>query len=333
MSRVPAVIGLAMAALLAGAMAGCTVPERAEEPGGQGLRALPQPTVTRPAPATSPTGTPEPAASPTGTPEPLAPVAAPAAGFGVERATFQTSRGAGRPMEVTLWYPRGDGPFPVVVFAHGLLGLPGDYVSLLTHWARAGFVVAAPAFPRTSRGVAYFDVLDVVNQPADMAHVVTQVLALYRSTGHPLQGRLDVERVVTAGHSAGGITTVGTFTTLRDDRLDGGIVLAGNAAGVGDTFGGAPVPLLFVHGDRDALTPYSLGRAVYARSPWPKGFLTMPGEGHNDPYLKPSGRAFPAVAAATTDFLRWVLYGDPAARQRLADDAAIGGAGLLEDQF
>jgi len=44
---------------------------------------------------------------------------------------------------------RAAGPFPLVVFAHGYQLGPDTYARLLRAWARAGYVVAAPAFPRT----------------------------------------------------------------------------------------------------------------------------------------------------------------------------------------
>ena len=45
---------------------------------------------------------------------------------------------------------RSDGPYPLVVFAHGLGGSPAAYQGLLAEWAAAGYVVAAPAFPKTN---------------------------------------------------------------------------------------------------------------------------------------------------------------------------------------
>ena len=65
----------------------------------------------------------------------------------------------------------------MVVFSHGLDGRPDDYQVLLTRWAAAGFVVAAPTFPHTGRG-SDGNMLDVLNQPADVSYVLTQVLAL-----------------------------------------------------------------------------------------------------------------------------------------------------------
>ncbi|MGE5826933.1 MAG: chlorophyllase, partial [Micromonosporaceae bacterium] len=187
--------------------------------------------------------------------------------------------------------------------------------------------------PHTSRGVASFEVVDVVRQPADASFVLTRVLALDIVAGDPFAGHLDAEHLAAAGHSGGAITTVGLFTSGRDTRLDAGIVLAGNALGMGPSYLGPPAALLFAHGDRDPITPYGLGHAAYEAVPtdWPRAFLTLTGQRHTDPYLHASAPAFPTVAATTTDFLRWTLYGDPAAKQRLPADAA--GPARLENRL
>lgn len=269
--------------------------------------------------------------------------AAPAKPFPVGVRTFTFTETPDRVLRTTVWYPaRGKGGtgasvavgrFPVVVFSHGLLALPTDYRDLVTRWAAAGFVVVAPAYPHTSRGVATFEVIDVVHQPADASFVLTQVLALDGVPGDPFAGHLDAERLAAAGHSGGAITTVGLFTSGRDARLDAGIVLAGNALGMGPSYLGPPAVLFFVHGDRDPITPYGLGQAAYAAVPggWPKAFLTLTGQGHTDPYLRQSAAGFATVASTTTDFLRLTLYRDPAAKRRLAADAA--GAAVLDNRL
>jgi uncharacterized protein len=44
----------------------------------------------------------------------------------------------------------------------------------------------------------------------------------------------------------------------------------------------AHAPALVVHGDRDAVVPYELGRNLFERIDAPKQFLTIPGGDHND---------------------------------------------------
>jgi hypothetical protein len=49
--------------------------------------------------------------------------------------------------------------------------------------------------------------------------------------------------------------------------------------------GGIRAPLLIVHGDRDEIVPYRLGRKLFDAAREPKSFYTIPGSGHNDTYL------------------------------------------------
>ncbi len=258
---------------------------------------------------------------------------APAEPYAVGVRTLRLNRGGDRPLRVTVWYPAtGDagagarpgagaarGRFPLVLFSHGLTGAPDDYRDLLSRWSAGGFVVAAPAYPNTSRGADRVDVLDVLNQPADASYVITNVLALNGERGDELRGRIDASRVGAAGHSAGGVTTIGLFTVGRDDRLDAGIVLAGSALGMGSRYAGAAAPLLFVHGGRDEVVPYVDGKAAYDAVPWPKAMLTLPDGGHGWALRRAADPGFRVVAATTLDFLRWSLYGDGTARQRLGE--------------
>ncbi|MFY1690076.1 alpha/beta hydrolase family protein [Plantactinospora sp. WMMB782] len=278
---------------------------------------------------------------------PAPPGVAPSRRFAVGVRELSYNRGGDRRLPVTVWYPATGAPggspdrgarvavgrFPVVLFSHGLTGRPSDYQALLTRWAAAGFVVVAPRYPHTSRGASELQVLDVVNQPADASFVLTRVLALNRAAGDPLRGRLAVDRVAAAGHSAGGVTTIGLFTVGRDERLDAGIVLAGTALGVGTGFTGTPAPQLFVHGERDDVVSYQAGRAAYDRVPWPKAMLTLPDGDHRGALLGDDERGLDVVADTTVEFLRWTLYGDDRALRRLPEQATRGGLASLDDRF
>jgi len=305
-----------------------------------------RPAGDRPEPAT--------AASPTpaGTP-PASPAdgtdggSAPEQPFAVGVRELRYNRGGERPLPVTVWYPASGTPggspkpaarvaggrFPVVLFSHGLTGRPADYQELLGRWSAAGFVVVAPAYPHTSRGVPSYQVLDVINQPADASFVLTRVLALDTRAGDPLRGHLATDRLGAAGHSAGGVTTIGLFTAGRDERLDAGIVLAGTSLGVGTAFSGPAAPQLFVHGELDDVVSYRAGKAVYDQVPWPKAMLSLPDGDHGGSLLRRGDRAFAVVADTTVDFLRWTLYGDSAAKRRLPAEAARGGLGELDNRL
>ncbi|SCF11531.1 alpha/beta hydrolase family protein [Micromonospora mirobrigensis] len=299
----------------------------------------------RPAAPTPPASTP-PADTKATVPAPRVPEGhAPTRAFAVGVRQLKLNRGGDRPLPVTLWYPApgaaggsaqrsvpaAAGRFPVVMFSHGLGGEPGDYATLLTRWAAAGFVVAAPAFPHTRKG-ADGSILDVLNQPADVSYALTKVLALDGAAGDPLRGRLATDRVAAAGHSAGGVTTIGLFTAGRDERLDAGVVFAGTGLGVGTAFAGAAAPQLFVHGRADEVVAYSAGKAVYDAVPWPKAMLSLT-KGDHGRALLTDGAALRVVADTTVEFLRWTLYGDAAARDRMPAEARRGNLATLDDQL
>jgi dienelactone hydrolase len=291
----------------------------------------PAPTAAPPAsaPAPAPAGS---VASSSAAPASVAPApakdGAPDRRFPIGTRRLSFDRGPDRPLPTTVWYPTsGDGPFPLVLFSHGLTSEPGAYASVLREWARAGFVVAAPAYPHTSHGVRDFDPVDVINQPSDAGEVITRMLALNDKAGDPLEGRIDTARVAAAGHSAGGITTIGMFSGNRDDRLTAGIVLSGRQV-LPVPFSGAPAPILFVHGKLDKTVKYAEGLAAFEAVPWPKAMMAVTRGGH-----VAITKDFDPVIATTTDFLRYGLYGDAEARKRLERDATRGGRATLTDEL
>ena len=282
----------------------------------------PAPPAARSSPAPSPASPPvlSPVPSPVLSPAPSP--AAPRRRLAVARTELKFQRGKDRPLPTTVWYPtEGTEPFPLVVFSHGLTSEPSAYESVLRSWAAAGFVVAAPTFPHTHYRAKNFDALDVINQPADVSTVITRMLATDDA------GRIDPHRIAAAGHSAGGITTLGLFAGGRDDRLTAGIVLSGRLV-LNLPFTGDPAPMLFVHGKRDRTVPYADGLAAFDAVPWPKAMMAVTEGGH-----VAITKDFDPVIATTTDFLRYALYGDAAARNRLPSDARKGSRATLIDRL
>jgi dienelactone hydrolase len=252
---------------------------------------------------------------------------APATRFDVRERKLRFSRGTDRPLTTTVWYPVAPGPFPLILFSHGLTSEPRAYAALLTAWARAGFVVAAPAYPHTSHGVPDYDPVDVVNQPVDASYVITRMIALNATDGDPLAGRINTARIAAAGHSAGGVTTIGMFTGNRDNRLVAGVVFAGRQV-FPVPFAGPPAALLFVHGKLDRTVPYADGLAAFLAVPWSRAMMAVTRGGH-----VAITKDFGPVTATTTDFLRWSLYGDAAARSRLRADATKSGVATWTDEL
>ena len=55
--------------------------------------------------------------------------------------------------------------------------------------------------------------------------------------------------------------------------------------------GGIRAPLLIMHGDRDEMIPYELGKDLYEAAPEPKSFWTVAGAGHNN-LLRVAGQQY-----------------------------------------
>jgi dienelactone hydrolase len=258
------------------------------------------------------------------------PATAPSQTFTVTTRELRLSRGSDRPLRTVVTYPKGAGRFPLVLFSHGLTGTPEGYQRVINRIASAGFVVAAPAYPFTNGKAPSFNAGDIVNQPADASAVVTRVLELDTTPGDVLFGHLDKAKVGAAGHSAGGYTTAGILSGKRDARVTAGVVIAGGP--LGGAFNGGTAKMLFVHGDKDPVVPYTTGRSCYDKVPWPKGFLTLLGAGHGE-YLFSNTAGYEPTAKTIVDFLRWSLYGDGAALRRLPADGTVSGVAKLEAKF
>ena len=216
------------------------------------------------------------------------------------------------------------GPYPLIVFAHGLGGTPQGYVNVLEAWASEGFVVAAPLFPLSNGDVAGGpDAGDVVNQPQDMSFVINAVLADSRSPSGVLSGLVDPDEIGAAGHSNGAVTTLGLVanTCCFDSEVKAAVVMAGTTEGFPPghyDFSKTP-PLLLVHGTADQLIPYRSAPLIYDQARGPKALLTLVGGSH-DAAGGQDPRSASTVIRTTTDFFEAYLSSNRQARSRVATD-------------
>jgi dienelactone hydrolase len=251
----------------------------------------------------------------------------------VTPATDDAPELASRTLETTIISPSSAGPFPLIVFSHGLTGEPARHTELSSAWARAGYVVAMPAFPLTNASVANANgnVADVANQPGDVSFVIDQVLAANADPASPLHDKVLTDRIGIAGHSLGGATTYGVVQNdcCRDDRIDAVIVMSGvrlvNPAG--DHLGSMP-PTMLLHGVADPVLKVTLADEIYPQLGAPKWYVRLLVAGHAEAYENTPSPSDEVVTAATTDF--WQAYlgpqagpPDPAILDRLRRDAAV----------
>ncbi len=177
--------------------------------------------------------------------------------------------------------------------------------------------MAAPAFPKTARGSSALDINDLAKQPADVSAVITAVLALDTKDGDPPTGRVDSTKIAAGGHSLGGMTTVGLFSSYaRDTRIKTGIVMAGSARTVGTDYPDPAPSMLFVHGELDRVVYPADGRAAYDPFPGKKAWLRLEAGDHLGPYIGTDYELTLSVTQTSLDYLRWALHGDEPSLKR-----------------
>jgi dienelactone hydrolase len=267
-------------------------------------------------------------------------------------AGTQTRAHPGRTLETDVYVPAGSGPFPLIVFAHGKGGSISRYHLLLTAWAEAGYVVAAPSFPLTNDSVpgSSDNWQNVAAQPGDVSFVLDTLLGTggdrdglravdeqAGDSGPPLSQRIDATRVGVGGHSLGGGTTYGVVfnTCCRDPRVTAAEVLSGAEFPVGVPPGGqfqldGHVPLLIMHGQNDDSLGYHLDADVFATARPPVWFVTLIGGTHSEPYEDVPSAWDDAVMKITTGFWDATLGRAPGGMAGFEADAVVPGLTSLQ---
>lgn len=128
-----------------------------------------------------------------------------------------------REVPAKFYFPKnGDGPFPVIIFSHGLGGTREGYEYLGRHWASHGYVSVHLQHPGSDDAVwrdvrpadkmgamrrAAADPRNAINRPQDVSFAIDQLGRLNQEPG-PLRGKLDLSQIGVAGHSFGAYTTL-----------------------------------------------------------------------------------------------------------------------------
>jgi len=251
-----------------------------------------------------------------------------------------------RSLPTTVWLPPNATPGhlrPLVLFAAGYDSYPNVYAPLLTAWARAGFVVAAPTFPDENPSAVAAQGTntegDLANEPADLAyvgHVLEAASAKHVAACPGVFGVIEPHVIAVAGHSDGAsAAALFAFGTDSDPQGTPESVLRGDfsiraalifsGSEVGSATYGAPAPqppVLMVQSAGDHCNPemdaVELYRAAHVNE---RFFLLLRSAQHRSPFDGTDAAAFDLVSATSIRFLRlttrdarigsgFVAYGD-----------------------
>jgi dienelactone hydrolase len=213
-----------------------------------------------------------------------------------------------RSLETVVRYPAAGGPYPLIVFGHGFALTPSTYARLLSAWAKADYVVAAPAFPlERPDAPGGPDESDIVNQPRDISFVIGRLLGL-----KALAGKIDPERIAVACHSDGAETALAVAydRRFRDPRVDAAIILSGAELAGMQGFPRHGPPLLAVQGTADPINSPGTTAGYFRRAARPKFLLWLVGASHLPPYTDEEPQ-LGIVERVTTAFLDRYLNGGP----------------------
>ena len=205
----------------------------------------------------------------------------------------------GRDVPVKIYFPKeGNGPFPIIVFSHGLGGTRDGYEYLGRHWAGCGYVSVHMQHPGSDDSVwknlplaervkamqhAAEKLSNALDRPKDGQFVIDQLEKLNADKTFPLKGRLDLNAIAMAGHSFGGYTTLAlagqTFITrigltkrYDEPRIKAAIQMSGPAPNgrrkLDKAFGSITIPVMHMTGTKDYLEIFPQTSAADRRIPY-----------------------------------------------------------------
>jgi predicted dienelactone hydrolase len=173
------------------------------------------------------------------------------------------------------------GRYPLVVFSHGFAGFPEQSVSLTTHLASWGFVVAAPDHVERSLDGLLGTATRGVPKSTDLAVLQATLGLVVKASNEPgpLRGMVDPNRVAAAGHSAGAGAAY-QFASA-DARVKAWISYSVGFGGKSDPEPRAPAkPGMVMLGTTDGVIPATASVKVYDDMHAPKYLVQIARAGH-----------------------------------------------------
>ncbi len=226
----------------------------------------------------------------------------------VEEVWLETADGE----RVHALYAEADAGLATLLFFHGNAGNLYDRLDNVAGLVAAGFAVLILDYRgygksegHPSEPGLYEDGWAAYRYLTERRGVDPSRLVLFgRSLGSPVAVELGTREPV------GAIILESAFTTARDlARVHYGWLpgaLLRSLTHEFDSLAKVPrlrAPVLYVHGDADAIVPIEMGRRLHAAAPEPKGWYELQGAGHNDTLLVGGNEYYRFL----TDFVRRYL--------------------------
>jgi pimeloyl-ACP methyl ester carboxylesterase len=193
--------------------------------------------------------------------------------------------------KLNAWWLKAENPkAPSILYLHGARWNLTGSVSRLERWRKLGFNVLAIDYRGFGKSADAAPSEESANEDAEAAWAYLAQIAPQQPryvVGHSLGGVIAVE-LASRHPDASGLVLEATFTSVRDmvahspwSFLPVGLVLTQEF----DALAKIPevhVPVLVVHGTRDAVVPFEMGEKLYAAAPGPKRFIKVEGGSHHN---------------------------------------------------
>lgn len=209
-------------------------------------------------------------------------------------------------------------PLPVVVWANGgCIGTDAPWQPLLERWAGAGFFVVSIAEPPSSAEPAGLG----SSSADDQARVIDWAFAQNDLSDTPYAGHLDVDRIVAAGNSCGGITSLNL--AARDPRVRAVFVLSGSSVGPGASpervaavMGNVRVPVGYAVGGPEDIASSEAAKDFDALPDGVAGYVASRASG-NHVVVSTDPAILAEVAEIGINWIDFALYGNQTAEAAL----------------
>jgi dienelactone hydrolase len=213
---------------------------------------------------------------------------------------------------------------PVVVWANGgCVRHDATWATLLQRWAAAGFfVVAITSLPDREVTIEDRTTAD------DQARAIDWAVEEHNRAGGRYAGHLDIDRVVAAGNSCGGITSLALAG--RDPRVHAVFVLSGSSVGPGAAREQAAavmvdvkVPVGFVVGGPEDLASPQADQDYELLGDGIAGYVASRAAADH-PTVSTDPSILDEVAEISTNWLDLAVHGNADARVNLVDRPCRG---------